>query len=112
MQIFKDLWAKEIRLTDERRAHILSHPEMERMVEAIPRTLAAPDTITISRSDPAVRLYYRSYPRTPVTEKYMCVVVKILVSPEAPVSDAFIITAYLTDTIKRGQRIWTAASKE
>jgi len=37
---------------------------------------------------------------TPVTEKYLCVVVKILVS------DLFIITAYFTDTIKRGKIVW------
>ena len=106
MQTFKDLWRTKIRLTDERRDHILSHPEMKRMVEAMPRTLDDPEVVTVSRSDPAVRLYYRSFPRTPVTEKFMCVVLKVLEG------DAFIITAYLTDTIKPGERLWTAASAE
>lgn len=105
MQTFTDLWAKEIRLTDERRDHILTHPEMRRMMEALPRTLDDPETIVLSRSDPAIGLYYRSFPRTPVTQKYMCVVVKVLVG------DAFIITAYLTDTIKPGERIWNVASE-
>lgn len=110
MRTFKDLWANAIRLTDERRDHILTHPEMKRMMEAVPRTLDDPDTVRASSSDPAVRLYYRSFPRTPVTQKYMCVVVKVL-SANA-VADAFIITAYLTDTIKPGEQIWNVASEE
>lgn len=55
-----------------------------------------------SSSDPQARLYYRSYTETPVGDKYLCVVVKI----EA--DDAFVVTAYLTDIIKRGARIWPA----
>jgi hypothetical protein len=37
---------------------------------------------------------------TPVTEKYLCVVVKVLAG------DLFIITAYFTDTIKKGIILW------
>ena len=66
----------------------------------IQETLMKPDVIVKSRTDPDVELYYRHYDTTPVTEKYLCVVVKILVS------DFFIITAYFTDTIKRGQILW------
>jgi len=40
------------------------------------------------------------YEVTPVTEKYLCVVAKILVG------NRFIITAYFTDTIKRGEVLW------
>ena len=64
------------------------------------RTLINPDVIVKSRTDPDVELFYRHYDTTPVTEKYLCVVVKILVS------DLFIITAYFTDTIKRGKIVW------
>jgi len=32
-----------------------------------------------SRTDPDVKLFYRHYDITPVTEKYLCVVVKILI---------------------------------
>jgi len=53
-----------------------------------------------SRKDSEVELFYRHYDTTPVTEKYLCIVVKILVS------DLFIITAYFTDTIKRGKILW------
>jgi len=63
-------------------------------------TLLYPDIIVRSRTDPGVDLFYRYYRITPVTEKYLCVVVKILVG------DTFIITAYFTDTIKSGDILW------
>ena len=53
-----------------------------------------------SRTDQDVELFYRHYNTTPVTEKYLCIVVKILAD------DLFIITAYFTDTIKRGIIVW------
>ncbi len=53
-----------------------------------------------SRTDLEVELFYRHYDITPVTEKYLCTVVKVLVG------DLFIITAYFTDTIKRGEMLW------
>ena len=37
---------------------------------------------------------------TPVTDKYLCVVVKVLTQ------DLFIITPYFTDTIKKGEVLW------
>jgi hypothetical protein len=62
--------------------------------------LSNPDIIVRSRTDSEVELFYRRYIITPVTEKYLCVVVKTLVG------DIFIITAYFTDTIKRGEVLW------
>ena len=47
-----------------------------------------------------VELFYKHYPSTPVTSKFLCTVVKVL--PE----DCFVITAYYTDTIKRGDVLW------
>jgi hypothetical protein len=73
------------------------------MTEAIPRlaeTLASPDKIVRSRTDTTVELFYRHYPSTAVTSKFLCTVVKAL--PD----DNFIITAYYTDTIKRGENLW------
>lgn len=46
------------------------------------------------------RIRYRHYEITPVTEKYLCVVVKVLTG------SPFIITAYFTDTVKKGEIIW------
>ncbi len=53
-----------------------------------------------SLSDPAVQLYYRFYSRTVVGGKFLCVVVKMC---EA---GAFVLTAYLTDRVKKGERLW------
>ncbi len=101
MRVLHDRWGMEIRLTDERLGHILDHPEMKEMEEAIVETLSEPESVVRSRSDQQVRLYYRLYRDTFVGEKLLCVVIKVL--PD----DAFVITAYLTDRIKRGEIIWS-----
>ncbi len=95
-----DFQSQVIRLTDERLAHILEHPEMAETVSAIPEKLLYPDVVTISQSDDSVRLYYRRFLFTPVGDKLVCVVTKL------SDGDCFIITAYLTDKIKRGDILW------
>jgi len=84
MKTIYDHQGMGIRLTDERLAHILEHPE--RIMESL--------------SDPKARLYYRFYVGTMVGDKFLCVVVKIVGE------EAFVLTAYLTDRIKRGVLIW------
>lgn len=101
MKWFKDIHNRQIRLTDERQEHIeTDHPEMLGEVDKIEETLSNPDIIVRSRTDPDVELFYRHYDITPVTDKYLCVVVKILGE------SMFIITVYFTDTIKRGKVLW------
>lgn len=101
MKWFKDLHNRQIRLTDERQEHIeADHPEMFGQSDKIQNTLSNPDVIVRSITDPDVELFYQHYYITPVTEKYLCVVVKVLTG------DLFIITAYFTDTIKRGEMLW------
>ncbi|MCX9014678.1 MAG: PBECR2 nuclease fold domain-containing protein [Candidatus Methanoperedens sp.] len=101
MKLFKDIHSREIRLTPERMEHIESdHPEMSGQITKIQNTLKNPDVIVRSKTDPEVELFYRHYDKTPVNEKYLCVVVKVLVN------DLFIITAYFTDSIKRGIILW------
>ena len=100
MNILCDFEGRAIRLTDERLAHILEHPEMADLDPKIQATLAAPQSIVQSTSDDEARLYYRFYTGTKVGDKFLCVVVKVL--PD----DAFVITAYLTDTVKRGEQLW------
>ncbi len=100
-EMFKDIHNRQIRLSSERQNHIESdHPEMSGQINKIQDTLALPDIIFKSKTDPDVELFYRHYDTTPVTEEYLCVVVKVLVS------DLFIITAYFTDTIKKGIILW------
>ena len=95
-----DYEGRAIRLTEERWRHISEHPEMAGMREALTETLRAPDTVVESASDPAARLYYRFYHRTIVGGKDLCVVVKL--ADQA----AFVVTAYLTDQVKKGRVLW------
>ena len=101
MKWFKDIHNRRIRLTDERGKHIeLYHPEMSGQIDKITETLSQPDVIIKSIIDPDVELFHRFYSITPVTEKFLCVVVKVLID------DLFIITAYFTDKIKKGDVLW------
>lgn len=77
MRILYDHRGMRVRLTDERLAHVLCHPEMSGMEAAIDETLLGPEIVVQSRSDEQARLYYRSYTSTPVGEKLLCVVVKV-----------------------------------
>jgi hypothetical protein len=100
MRVLRDFQGLAVRLTEERLRHILEHPEMARMEAAIEETLRRPERIVQSMSDDAARLYYRFYVRTMVGGKFLCVVVKTVDE------DAFLLTAYLTDRIKRGVVLW------
>jgi len=100
MRVLYDYEGRAIRLTDERLAHIAEHAEMAAMEASIAETLRAPREVMQSYSDPAAQLYYRSYVGTLVGDKFLCVVVKVVAD------DAFVLTAYLTDKVKRGIRIW------
>lgn len=84
----------------ERLAHILEHPEMAELEQAIEETLLQPESVIESFSDPTAKLHYRYYAKTLVGGKYLCVVVKTVDV------DAFVLTAYLTDKIKKGTSIW------
>jgi len=97
----KDIEGREVRLTKERLEHILEHPEMAGMLDAIAETLGSPETVMKSLTDPDARLYYRYYDSTLVGGKYLCVVVKQHLE-----GDAFVLTAYLTDKVKRGEIKW------
>jgi hypothetical protein len=96
----KDCFGFAVRLTYERMAHILEHPEMNEMGAEIEQVLAAPQLVHRSRSDEQVRLFYAFYSQTIVGGKWLCVVVKY------DSSDAFVITAYLTDKPKLGETLW------
>jgi hypothetical protein len=101
MRWLEDIFKRRIRLTDERREHIESdHPEMSNQLAKIQETVFKPDVVVRSQTDPEVELFFRHYNRTPVTDKYLCVVVK------TTTEGLFIITAYFTDSIKRGEILW------
>jgi hypothetical protein len=100
VKLLIDCFGREIRLTDERLAHILEHPEIKTMGAEIGPVVSQPKFVRRSRSDPAVRLFYDFCPETPVSSKWLCVVVKYYED------DAFVITAYLTDRPKPGENLW------
>ena len=101
MRWFKDINNREIRLTNERQEHFeTEHPEMSGQIGKMRDTLLNPDRIVRSLTDPEVELFFRLYDATPVTQKYLCVVVKVLFD------DLFIITAYFTDAVKGGEILW------
>ena len=102
MEVITDYQGVAVRLTDERLAHILDHPEMVGLEAAISETLKHPALVIQSISDETARLYYRFYSATRVGDKFVCVVVKV--KP----GDAFVLTAYLTDKPKKGTVLWSA----
>lgn len=101
MKWFADFYGRKIRLSHERLIHIeYTHPEMSKQADRINETLLFPDVVIESITDPDVELFYKHYDKTPVTEKYLCVVIKL------GLDDAFILTAYFTDSIKKGKILW------
>jgi len=96
MKTLQDCFGHQVRLTDERLAHILEHPEMKGMDAEIERVLRQPQLARRSRSDEAVRLFHEFYAQTIVGGKWLNYVK----------NDAFVVTAYLTDKPKAGEDLW------
>jgi hypothetical protein len=59
MAELRDVWGNSTSLTDERRAHLMEHPEMRGQEDKIDQTLLEPDTMIRSQSDDTIRLFYR-----------------------------------------------------
>ena len=74
----------------------LKHPVMVGREADVKATLENPDEIRQSRSDPAVYLFYSA--ERP--GRWVCAVGK------RSNGDGFLITAYPTDAIKEGRRVW------
>src|SRR5512136_42350 len=74
----------------------IKHPVMAGREADVQETLRDPNEIRLSRSDPAVYLFYK--PER--LGRWVCAVAKRLNG------DGFLITAYPTDAIKEGERIW------
>ncbi len=100
--ILTDHAGREIRLTAERRDHILEHAEIAEQFERIAETVKTPETIVATVADATVHVYHRYYENTPVTSKFLLVAVKLLED------DAFVLTAFFSKREKKGTTIWTA----
>jgi len=87
-----------VRVTRERWNLITSakHPVMAGRDTIVKTTLESPEQVRQSRADPRVLLFYQAQGTTP----WMCAVVK------QAADQGFLITAYPTDAIKEGNRIW------
>jgi len=48
----------------------------------------------------SINLFYKLYEKTPVTEKYLLVVIKTVNR------EGFIVTAFFTDRVKKGGVVW------
>jgi hypothetical protein len=93
MKEFKDHRGRTVRLSDERLNHLeTQHPEMVSQVERMCETLAYPERVIRSKTDASVELFYKHYRTTPVSEKFLCIVVKTFKD------DNFVVTAYYTDS--------------
>lgn len=103
MRMLRDHKGQAIRLTAERLSHIFDHPEMVGLEIAIMKAVRRSHCVVGSASDSTVRLYYRLVQGTLVGDKYVCVFVKL------SGGDAFVLTAHLTDKVKKGVRKWPNA---
>lgn len=74
----------------------IKHPTMAGREDDVRAALTAPDEVRRSRSDPAVYLFYRAERE----RRWVCAVCRRLDA------DGFLITAYPTDAIKEGERVW------
>jgi hypothetical protein len=98
--IVMDYSGHQIRLTKERYQHILEQPEMLDQLERIRESLSHPDLVVSTTADPTVHVYNRHYDSTPVTRKFLLVVVK------HAQEDAFVMTAFFANRRKKEVTVW------
>lgn len=95
---------KRIRLTDAQKRHIaFFHPEALVDENKLKATINSPDMVT-EGGGPNFRVLYKFHASTPVSEKYLAVVVKELNQ------EGFIVTGYFTDSVRRKKVLWKRAS--
>jgi len=89
---------KKIRLTETQWSHIkYRHPELENQIEKISMTLESPEIICYSSKEELYH-YYRHFTGTPVSEKYLLVVVKHLND------EGFVVTGFFVSKIKKVEK--------
>ena len=96
----EDVLKRKILLTEESAKHILEKPAMLNQESRIKETLINPEIIKRSDYIPTVFLYYRFYAKSPVTQKYLLVVVQITNSI------GYVKTSFYTDRLKKGETAW------
>ncbi len=90
---------KTIRLTEIQWAHIdEKHKELRNQIQKMKTTLENPDIIYYSTTEENYH-YYKYFKETPVTEKYLLLIVKHLND------EGFIITAFFVSKIKKKGKV-------
>lgn len=74
----------------------VKHPVMAGHEKEVKIALQSPDEIRRSKTDSSVYLFYKTQQK----ERWVCAVSKKLNG------EGFLVTAYLTDAIKVGEKIW------
>lgn len=96
---FTDRFGQTIELTSERWHHVIDrHQELRLLEPCIAETLHQPDAIVRSIYDAQVKLYYKFFPEL-WGGKYVVVVIRLNHRHQ-------ILTVYVTDKIKGGERLW------
>jgi len=91
---------KRIRLTHVQWLHIVFfHPEVEGEQDKIKHVLKEPKVV-VEGATVDTRICYRMFGATPVSRKYLAVVIKVLDA------EGFIMTSYFTERIRRGRVLW------
>jgi len=99
LYVFTDYAGERITLTVSVYEVIaFKHPEVKRFFELVTQTLADPEVVRKSVTDPRVRLYYRFYAGV-LDGKFVVVVVK-------RADGNYVSTIYATDKMKEGEIIW------
>ncbi len=62
-------------------------------------TVGEPEVVAVGATR-VTRVFYRFFSETPVTAKYLAVVIKLLNQ------EGFMVTAYFTERMKRARVIW------
>ena len=84
MLFFTDYRGMTIRFSEERIRHIEEHFEMKHFEEHVRETLLHPQTVIQSNRDREASLYYRYYLGTRIGDKWLCIVVKVMVAESGP----------------------------
>jgi hypothetical protein len=104
-----DRWGREVTLTEYWwSVHILrEHPAMRRQLPAIAGTLAALDLVNEEALHPEREVFYRRGIVAKALRRYLKVVATYHAGGAAATESGRVVTAYLTDRIKPGERpIW------
>jgi hypothetical protein len=76
---------------------VFKHPDLADRLDDVESALRSPEEIRRSRRDPAVLLFYRPEDRR---TRWVVAVIK------HESGGGFLVTAYRTDAIKEGERLW------